>query len=307
MKALIDAILARPGGFDGEVIIAEHIHRSPSEAMSGAYCWNISAGSNRENNWPDMSYFELVDDYHNNGAPNVTAVPLYDSTQGNWDSVNGPQDLADGRQGWVRSTYTTAASGGTVRLSYPILRSSFSDKLVDLGQSEVWQNSGYTGQQVKLIFLPTLNNHSSFNNEDYAGPTSAVKCHLGIVEFRGAFGARNLHQIGYGNGFPDAVGESVGHLITAILSPTFYMTCAEYTGYRGRTTSTAAHTKTVGLCLDPVTLDYWMCKHVMYPISTSQTFMNPDNDNNLRKQLLGCHSLGVGTLDENEMIVTVQS
>lgn len=307
MKALIDIILNRPGGFAGEVIVAEHIHRSPSSAMSGDYCWNISAGSNRENNWPDMSYFELMDDYHNSGASNVTAVPLYDSGQGNWDRVGGPQDLAAGRQGWVRSTYTTAANGETVRLSYPIIRSSFSDKLADLGQSRVWQNGAYTDQRVKLIFLPTLNNHGSFNSEDYAGPTSAVKCHLGIVEFAGASGTHTLHQIGYGNGYPDAVGESVGHLITALLSPMLYITCAEYTGYRGRTSSTAEHTKTIGLCRDPVTLDYWMCKHVMYPIATSQTFMNPDNTNNLRKQLLGCHSKGVGTLNENEITATVQS
>lgn len=307
MKALIDIILNRPGGFAGEVIVAEHIHRPPTTAMSGDYCWNISAGSNRENNWPNMSYFELIDDYHNNGALNVTADPLYDSNQGNWDSVSGPQDLAAGRQGWVRSTYTTAANGDTARLSYPILRSSFSDKLVDLGQSSVWQNGMYTDQQVKLIFLPTLNNHGSFNYEDYAGPTSAVKCHLGIVEFAGASGALNLHEIGYDNGFPDAVGESVGHLITAILSPTLYITCAEYTGYQGRTSPSAAHTRTAGLCRDPVTLDYWMCKNVMYPIATSQTFMNPDNINNLRKQLLGCHSKGVGTLDENQITATVQS
>jgi hypothetical protein len=36
----------------------------------------------------------------------------------------------------------------------------------------------------------------------------------------------------------------------------------------------------------------------MYPCATSQTFMNPDNDNNLRRALVGCHSKGVGTLDE---------
>ena len=57
------------------------------------------------------------------------------------------------------------------------------------------------------------------------------------------------------------------------------------------------------LCLEPVTLDFLMCKYVMYPIATSQTFMNPDNDNNLRKQLVGCNSKGVGTLREADMVV----
>jgi hypothetical protein len=64
LKALIDLILNRPGGFGGEVILAEHVHRPPPPATDNAlgsnYCWNMSAGSNRQNNWPDMNYFELV-------------------------------------------------------------------------------------------------------------------------------------------------------------------------------------------------------------------------------------------------------
>jgi hypothetical protein len=101
------------------------------------------------------------------------------------------------------------------------------------------------------------------------------------------------------------MGEAVGQLITQELKPAFYMTCAEYTGYRSRTDPVAANTRTVGLCADPVTLDYWMCKHVMYPCATSQTFMNPDNDSNLRKALLGCHSKGVGTVNEADMSVSI--
>lgn len=66
MKALIDVILDRPGGFGGEVIIAEHVHRNSSTAMSGSFCWNMST-SNRHNNWPDMNYLELVADYHSKG------------------------------------------------------------------------------------------------------------------------------------------------------------------------------------------------------------------------------------------------
>ena len=153
------------------------------------------------------------------------------------------------------------------------------------------------------MLLPTLNNHGSLNSEDYAGPTSALKCHIGIVDFTGA-GSTSLHGVGYNTPIsPAAMGESVGHLVTQLLSPTLYLTCAEYTGYRSRTDSTAAWTRTVGLCADPVTLDYWMCKYVMFPCATSQAFMNPDNDFNLRRALLGCNSRGVGTLNEAEMVV----
>ncbi len=302
MKALIDVILDRPGGFGGEVVIAEHVHRDPVTALNGSYCWNMSAGYNRTNNWPDMSYFELVDDYHTRGFANVNAIPLYDTGQGGFVAVTGPAGLGAGQQGWVRSSYTTATNGRSVRLSYPILRSPYSGDLIDLRYG-VWRDGAYTGQPVRLMLLPTLNNHGSFGSEDYAGPTSALKCHLGVVDFTGP-GSYSLHGVGYNTPIsPAAMGESVGHLITQILAPTFYMTCAEYTGYRGRTTTTAAQTKTVGLCVDPVTLDYWMCKYVMYPCAPTQTFMNPDNDFNLRRALLGCHSKGVGTVTEAEMIV----
>ena len=41
----------------------------------------------------------------------------------------------------------------------------------------------------------------------------------------------------------------------------------------------------------------------MYPCATSQAFMNPDNDNNLCKALVGCCSNGVGTINECETVV----
>lgn len=305
MKALIDVILNRPGGFSGEIMIIEHVHRDPPPAQDNAlnsnYCWNMST-SYRQRNWPDMNYFELVDDYHNHSVPNITAIPLYDSGKGDFVAVSGPADLEANQHGWVRTTYTAPANGRTARLSHPILLSSYSGKLIDL-EKGVWHDGGYNGQKVKLIFLPTLNNHASLDYEDYAGPTSALRCHLGIVDFTGP-GYYNLHGVGYNSPVnPRAMGETVGHLITHILKPTFYMTCAEWTGYGGRTGSSATQTETVGLCADPVTLDYWMCKHVMLPCRPSQTFMNPDNDRNLRKALVGCRSQGVGTIDESAMVV----
>ena len=154
---------------------------------------------------------------------------------------------------------------------------------------------------MKVIFLPTLNNHGyGVSNEDYAGPTSAMKCHIGIVDFNN-LGGYSLHGIGYDSPIdPQAMGEAVGQFVTQVIQPAFYLTCAEYTGHISRTDSTAAHTKTVGLCTDPVTLDYWMCKNVLYPIA-SQDFMNPDNPSNLRRALIGCHGKGVGTITESQI------
>jgi hypothetical protein len=307
LKALIDLILERPGGFSGEILIIEHVQRNASDTLATHYCWNMSP-SNRLNNWPDMNYIELVQDYHNRGRMNVSAIPLLNSFDGDFVRSEGPESLPPGKHGWVTTTYLVGANNRTAYLPYALLRSPFSGKIIDTKHG-VWQNGGYTSQKVKLAFLPTLNNHGSYRSEDYAGPTSAVKCHLGVVAFNGPSGTSNLHNIGYSSNAsqnrPDAVGEAIGHLITSVIHPVFYMTCAEYTGQWGRTSSSAAHTQTVGLCADPVTLDYWMCKYVLLPADPVQTFMNPDLDNNLRRTLLGCQSKGVGTLDENRIVLHV--
>lgn len=155
MKALIDAILNRPGGFGGEVIIAEHIHRSPADAMSGSYCWNMST-SNRKNNWADMNYLELETDYHTGGHPNVTAIPMYDVSQdgAHWAAVSGPGEVPAGKHGWVRLAAYTATNGRNLTPSYAILRSAYSDKLIDLSAAGgVWEGGSYNGQQVKLGFF----------------------------------------------------------------------------------------------------------------------------------------------------------
>lgn len=215
--------------------------------------------------------------------------------------MSGPGNIGASQQGWVHASYTTTANGRTVELSYAVIRSSYSDNLIDL-KNGVWHDGAYTGQKVKVILLPTLNNHGSFNSEDYAGPTSTVKCHIGFVDFGNLSSHYSLHNVGYSNPIsPQAFGELVGQLITQVINPSFYMTCAEYTGYRSRTDTTAAHTKTVGLCTDPVSLDYWMCKNVMLPCAPSQTFMDPDLDYNLRKALAACNAKGVGTINPAEI------
>ena len=311
MKALIDMILAYrwpAGGFTGEILIAEHVHRTPDLAMSDSYCWNMSA-ANRKYNWPDQNYNGLVAAYRK-ANKRVAAVPLYDVEENptKWASASGPGDLPAGKHGWVRTTYRTVGTNNkVVRLSHPLLRSPFAEtNIIDLSQGRVWKAGAYTAQKAKLIFLPTLNNHYNTNPgtpfEDYSGATSAVKCHLGIVEFKpNTAGTLNLHQIGFNmdpaKNRADAVGESIGHLITKIIRPTFYMTCAEYAGYQARCSGVAAQTNTIGLSLDPVSLDFWMCQNVLFQVNKSYTFFDPSRVNNLRKMLMACQKKGVGTLN----------
>lgn len=170
-KTLIEIILQRPGGFTGEILIAED-HVSFTRTDQGWY----ATPENRLNNWPDMNYREMIEDFQARGYPNVTAAPITNDTD---NAINGPQD----GPGYVYHYYTTAnspgANGRYTRIGYPILQSSYSGKMMDT-KNGVWEAGDYTGQNVKLLFLPTLNAHSS-----YAGITSAVKCHVGFVPLGG--------------------------------------------------------------------------------------------------------------------------
>lgn len=295
-KTLIEMILNRPGGFTGEILIAED-HVDFNRTDQG---WN-AASANRVNNWPDMNYRELITDFQNRGYPNVTAAPINDSP------VSGPQD----GDGYVHVYYTTVnspgANGRKTRLGYPILASAYSGKMIDT-KNGVWESGVYTGQNVKLIFLPTLNYHSN-----YAGITSAVKCHVGFVPLGGNSGYFGVHSYPetYSVGFradlssnrPDASGECIGELITNVIQPSLYITVAEYAGHYGRTSSTAGNTRTIALCKDPVSLDYWMGHNVICPLGGSAGNYNPTGDNVFSRQIAGCHSKGVGTLAESEMAV----
>lgn len=294
-KTLIELILQRPGGFNGEILIAED-HVDFDRTNQG---WSATP-ENRVNNWPDMNYRELITDFQVD-HPNVTAAPI-DGRQ-----TSGP---ADG-PGYVHVYYTTEnspnANGRYTRMGYPILESSYSGRMIDT-QNGVWEDGEYTGQNVKLIFLPTLNTHSN-----YAGITSAVKCHVGFVPLGGNDQYYGVHSYPerYSVGFradlstnrPEASGECIGELISNIIQPTLYITVAEYAGHNGRTSHTAGHTRTIGLCKDPVSLDYWMSRHVLCPLSSGAARYDPANDNVFSRQLSGCHSKGIGTMDESEMAV----
>lgn len=295
-KTLIEMILQRPGGFNGEILIAED-HVSFDNPKQG---WSATL-ENRVNNWPDMNYRQLIEDFQKLGHDNVTAAPI------SGGQVNGP---ADG-PGYVHFYYTTQnspnANGRNTRMGYPILQSTYSGQMIDT-KNGVWENGDYTGRNVKLIFLPTLNTHSN-----YAGITSAVKCHVGFVplggnsEYYGVHSYPETYSVGFradlSTNRPEASGECIGELISNTIQPTLYITVAEYAGHNGRTSHMAGHTRTIGLCKDPVSLDYWMSRHVLCPEGGSAANFDPINDNVFSRQIAGCHSKGIGTMDESQMTV----
>ena len=302
LMGLIDLILNRPGGFDGEILVVEN-----TQFQIDGYWTADAAGLVR--NGP-YNFLDMIAHYQNSGRSNVTGVRLMRNMDDpdNWPMVSGPTD----GQGWIRPEWRSPTTDCWFYLPYPIIRSAYSGRLLDL-KNGVY-DGGYAGQPgLKFIKMPNLNNHGWDAQQDYAGITSTVKSFLGIAElendYRGPFndGHYNMHtynQVCHGS-LPAqraySAGEAVGAWMNLCRKPNLCITTAEWVGWESRTGTGAENAKTVGLCENPVSLDYYMSKYVLWPTHAEQQYFNPDFDtaNNMtRKTLEGCLSMGYGTLDE---------
>lgn len=308
IKAVIDSILQIPG-FSGEVLLCDNVQGGGGGA--GTYAFDVPVSS-RVNNWPDMNWTQLVASYAAQGKP-VAMVkwqtdPVWRTPQplpsySAWNPANGP--------GWTR--YFFSLNGRNTYLSAPVFASPLTPgRMIDMMKG-VWENGVYTGRKVKAIFMPTLNNHDfSGGKEDYSGVTSTVKSFFGATEiFHGSptyisddyvwNGFYSLHSASFTQNDALAAGQLVGTFINSLYAPVLYITPAIYSGWYNRTaTNGAAFTNTVLACTNPVSLDYIACRDV---ISPHAAWLNPNNNNNTRRQLVGCSSQGGGTLDPQSIEV----
>jgi hypothetical protein len=303
---LIDLILNRPGGFDGEIIFCEN-----TQFQTEGF-WTVPF---LERNGP-YNFNDMVAYYHSQGHSNVNGVRIWchvDDPSG-WPVVSGPQQ----GQGWVRPEWQSPTSDCLFYLAYPVILSPYSGRLIDL-KNGVYDD-GYEGQPaLRFVKVPNLNNHGQNAEQDYAGVTSAIKSFLGITELENAMsgqyadGHKQLHT--YGNGCHGAgaqrafaAGEGVGAWMHHCRRPDIILTTAEWVGWGSRTGDDAAQARTVALAEDPVSLDYYMCKNVLWPLHPTQQYFNPDYDissNMTRQTLNGCQSQGFGTTNEAEIAAYV--
>jgi hypothetical protein len=298
IKGVIDGILAIPG-FSGEVLICDNVQNYGS---AGAFGFDATP-ENRTHNWPDHNWNSLAAEYQAVGKP-VSAKRWYNSSR-NMPATNMTEtaDPATG-EGWVRSTFDF--HGGKSYLSYPVFQSPLNTgRMIDL-KNGVWENGAYTGRKVKVIVMPGLNNHGN-GSGDYAGITSAIKAFFGMTEIHTGAGSsfqgyRNIHTSSYSLSSSYGAtyaGELASRYIQTMVAPVLYITAAIWSGHYSRTGG-AVQTNTVLACENPATLDYVACRDVISPYAD---YLDPDLDNNTRRQILACIGGGVGTIVPDEFQV----
>lgn len=316
LRALVDFIMNRPGGFTGEVVVADNCHRGLTPWTSLHSGWLPSF--ERNSDVPQVDNMnQLCGHLKRQYGSRFSTVHWIDRSSGG-KRVFSPKDgegyvYCDGTGGVPLVTCDNGASDKSFRstiMTYPIFRTD-KGTVVDF-KNGCWEKGNYTGQPFRFINFPALNHHSLFG-----GATSAIKNYMGITDLSGGSDPlnggylsgsyHNFHSFPFNGSAPGPVpgmlGKEIGMFMKAIRKADLNITCAEWVGLTSRVNPPVAHTRAILASTDPVALDYHATKYVLYP-NSNVSIHNPDNKKSpLYQYLLRCSGEGAGMLDEARVAV----
>ena len=239
IRGLIQRILDHPDGFNGEVVIFENgqgrgsLNCDTSEKYPGDT--SVRANANNRHH----SFLYLVNSLFRD--PRVTSF-LLDPIRDTF--IDADDHVTDGYRKYENVSYPCFTTAG--------------GKRVELREG-IWQGSGYS-QNLKLINVPVLKSHRG------SRITASLKHLYGVLSMTdGQITSR--HYTGLGN----TCGKMVVSVRTPVLNiiDAVWVSHASVTGFPADTTFRANQ---LLASQDPVALDYWAAKYVMYPIDN-----NPDH------------------------------
>jgi hypothetical protein len=287
---LVRAVLQRPGGFDGEVLVAENHHFE--DPLSRGWTTDEPNGA--------LNLRDLVDALATESGGRVGRVHWQDAgpnpepwqgDAGGGEKAEGPGD--EGYRWWLDECHVTPAEQRCA-MTWPAFRSPVSGDLIDL-RDGVLRDGAPTGRRLRLINVSSINHHSR-----YAGVTASIKNLMGIVDMTCGFqgpepeGYFNTHYIGMRDSHAlwrwakkrggairraihkvlpeeDAIdfehtGGALGHWMRTVRRPDLHVVTAEWIGFGSRTiTDLSARPGTVFASVDPVTLDAVAAREALMP------------------------------------------
>lgn len=322
MKGFIDLVLDIPG-FRGEIIIAENHHfmdeSLPEGEKDNVRGWVHLSEINGDIDGVNHNLNTLIELYHKEGYKNVTKYHWRDGgpkrdVWGNGQN-GGIVKSPDEGDGYVWSDIDYVFSGflglkkWKVKMTYPMFTSKYSGITVDF-KNGAFKRDGKGGSNylkdipIKFINFAVLNTHG----ED-TGITSSIKNYMGITDMScGSWGLKpegyvNVHQCGE-KYYPHAKAGPLGYFMKVIRKADLNIVTSEWVGWGHRTDITkATRTRTILASTDPIALDYYGAKHIVYPLSGHTMHHDPDNPkSSIRRFLdLALETLGNGTMDEDAM------
>jgi hypothetical protein len=123
----------------------------------------------------------------------------------------------------------------------------------------IWNGNGYDGN-LKFINIPVLKHHDTYGSEI----TASLKHFYGILSMED--GQRKFrHYTG--------LGESCGKMVASIATPVLNILDAiwvSHSSLKGYPQDTTFRVNQLLASQDPVALDYWAAKHILYPIDWNE-------------------------------------
>lgn len=233
IRGLIQRILDHPDGFNGEVVIIEN-GQSQGSLNGDALGWGsypdhtIHANANNESH----SFHYLVDTMFND--PRVSSY-LLDPIR---TTLIGANDHAT--QGY--RTYEN--------VSYPCFTTD-GGRRVELMEG-IWQGNGYN-QNLKLINVPVLKVHGG------SEITASLKHFYGVLSMAdGVDSGRHYTHL----------GDTCGKMVVSVRTPVLNIIDAIWVSHESLSGYPASATFRANQILasqDPVALDYWAAKYILYP------------------------------------------
>lgn len=235
IRGLIQAILDHPDGFQGEVVIMENGQGRGSLLCDTSY--EYPDGSVQANaNDPSHNFMYLVDTVFQD--PRVSAY-LLDPIRGNFIATDDHQQ--DGYRVYENVSYPCFTTGRGHR--------------VELREG-LWQGTGYTSN-LKLINVPVLKNHDWTGGSEI---TVSLKHMYGILSM-----ADGLYDFRHFNG----MGETCGKMMVSVRTPVLNLVDAIWVSQgsvKGYPPENTFRCNQLLASQDPVALDYWAAKYILYPI-----------------------------------------
>jgi hypothetical protein len=316
VNALVGLVMERPGGFRGEVVLAENCHRGPRPWESTSSGWSQPFVRNSDLAGVG-SYNELAALLKKRYGERFSVCHWIDVDCGAkraYAPADGPGYVyCDGKGGVPRIAFDNGAKGVKFRetiMTYPICRTD-RGTMVDL-KNGVWEQGGYSGRPLRFINLAALNHHST-----YCGMTSLIKNYLGVSDLSGGpdpiDGGKldeahyNFHSFPFNKWAPGPasgmLGAEIGVFLSSVRRADLNIVTAEWVGLASRTDLPAARTRAVLASTDPVALDYHAAKYLLHPNSGIR-FHNPEDPNSpTHDYLRACSRNGGGVFDESRVAV----
>ncbi len=304
-RRVIERVLARPG-FTGEIVVFENTHFRLANGSGLARAFTRPSDRNVDvPGWTKLG--DLVDHFARQAAPVsfvglVDAAPS-ELAGDHWHDPahehgtyggdgRGPIAAGDHRDGyrWDFDREFTKKRGwfehSKTPLTWPVFTSPKSGLQIDFADG-LFQIANGTrtkvGRKLTWISMVTVNEHSA------TGMTACCKSSMGIVDMSaGRFGTDPRTE-GYNSihyfGNPEASWRMAGplaHFARTVRAPDLYLAVAEWvaiappddlkewndeTGDIRLEAVTAHHANTVVAGADPVAVDWWAAKNILWPIA----------------------------------------